>query len=234
MKISKFLKDIGFSVVDVQSPELVLRGLTHSSYSKEHNLGTNENNERLEFFGDAVLKLCSSEFLFSKYPDKNEGELSNIRSYIVSDANLVTFADKINLKKYLRIGYHEEKTGGRERHSTIACAFEGLLGALYIQTDYKTVFEFLLPFFEDSIKHAETEIAKFNAKALLQEYTQGKNKDLPEYVLVAEAGKEHEKVFYVEVSYHGEKISEGSGKSKKEAEQAAAYEACRKFGVINE
>lgn len=227
----KLLKQIGFSV---EETNLIEKALTHSSYSKDNNLGYLENNERLEFLGDAVLKLSCSEFLYKKYPNSREGELSKIRSVMVSDANLFGFAEQFDLPKYLNIGIHEEKSGGRERQSTVACAFEALLGALYLQTSYEEVYKFLLQFFEKNVEYVKNNIQKINAKATLQEFTQGQSKDLPEYVKIETIGKEHDKTFVYGVSYHGKLIATGTGKSKKEAEQSAAYSACLKLGVLNE
>ena len=231
MSIEKFISDIGF---EIKNYSLIEKALVHSSYSSEHKLGKLENNERLEFLGDAVLKLSCSDYLYKKYPDKNEGQLSKIRSIMVSDAVLFEFAQEIHLAEYLLLAQSEEKTGGRERHSIIACAFEALLGALYIETSYEKVSDFLVPFFEMKADYIENNFIKINPKAALQEYTQSLNKDLPKYILVREFGKEHEKIFEVEVEYRGETISIGQGATKKEAEQNSAYNALIKLGVVNE
>jgi len=212
--------------------ELLKKALIHSSYTKENNLNSCESYERLEFLGDAVLKLCVSDILYKKFPEHSEGDLTKIRSIIVSDNFLAEIAEKIGFSELIILGNREEKTGGRNRKSILACVFEAVLGAYYLSGKYKELSAFLdktfTPFFEDIDQHFE----KFNAKAILQEYTQSQNKEIPKYHVVEELGPEHDKIFVVKVSYKDEVLSSGKGKTKREAEQACAYEACVKLGVI--
>lgn len=231
MKIDNLLDKIGFKIENTQNVELAL---THSSFSSENNLGTLENNERLEFLGDAVLKLACSEFLYKTFPKEREGVLSKFRSILVSDKLLAEYAGTIALRDYIKIGYNEEKTGGRKRLSIAACAFEALLGALYLETSQDELYKFLEPFFINAAKDISQNLPKLNAKATLQEYTQKMSKDLPEYMTLKESGKAHEKCFEIAVLYHGGELARGFGRTKKEAEQEAAYRACVGLGVIDE
>ena len=226
----KTLEDI-FGI-KIENSDIFLKALTHPSYTKEKELSYIENYERLEFLGDAVLKLVISDILYNKYPDYTEGELSKIRSIVVSDNTLFHLANEIGLSDLIRLGKHEEKQGCRRLESVCACAFEAVLGAFYLDGKLKELLIYLRELFISFIEKVDKNFEKYNAKAMLQEYTQGINKDLPVYVMKSETGPAHNKTFYVEVEYRGEVIACGQGKSKKEAEQKAAYEACKKFGVV--
>ena len=212
--------------------ELVERALTHPSYTKENNLDDLENYERLEFFGDSVLKLFTSKLLFGMYPNAPEGELSKIRSILVSDAILAKVAVKIGVDKLMRLGPAEEKQGGRKRESNIACTLEALLGAYYMngcQAEIENfIKDYIMIFADDVDKHFE----KYNAKDILQQYTQGVDKTRPEYRTVEIKGPAHKPEFVVEVEWQGRIIARASGKSKKEAQQNCALEACKKLGAI--
>lgn len=215
-----------------ENQKLFERALTHSSFTKENNITSLENYERLEFLGDAVLKLCVSDILFNKFPKYDEGNLTRIRSVIISDATLAEITKEIGLSSLIIIGKREEKSGGRKRKSILACAFEAVLGAYYIEGKIKGLSTFLEKVFEPYIKDVDENFEKFNAKAILQEYTQSQNKKTPDYKIIEELGPQHEKVFEVEVSYMEEILATGKGKTKKEAEQVCAYAACLKLGVI--
>ena len=212
--------------------ELVEIALTHPSYTKENDLNGLENYERLEFFGDSVLKLFTSKLLYETYPNAPEGELSKIRSILVSDAILAQIAVKIGVDKLLKLGPSEEKQGGRKRESNIACSLEAILGAYYLsgkQTEIeKFINDYIMIFAEDVDKHFE----KYNAKDILQQYTQGIDKTLPVYRTVAIKGPAHKPEFEVEVEWQGKVITSASGKSKKEAQQNCALEACKILGVV--
>lgn len=212
--------------------ELVKTALTHPSYTKENNFDSLENYERLEFFGDSVLKLFTSKLLYTIYPKSPEGELSKIRSILVSDAILYQVGVKIGLDKLILLGPAEEKQGGRKRESNIACALEALLGACFLngkQSEIeKFINDYIMVYSDDIDKHFE----KYNAKDILQQYTQGVNKTLPVYRTVEVKGPAHKPEFVVEVEWNGEIIATASGKSKKEAQQNCALEACRKLGAI--
>lgn len=218
--------------ISVENCENFRRALTHSSYTKENEMHFIECYERLEFLGDAVLKLTISDCLFNKYPDYTEGELSKIRSIVVSDAVLAEIAKKNGLSDLIIMSKHEEKQGCRNLESVCACAFEAVLGAYYLDGKFYELLNYIKSEFEFYIEEINKNASKYNAKAVLQEYTQGLTKETPVYRVVAEIGPAHKKEFEVEVSYQENVIARATGKSKKEAEQKCAYEACKKLGVI--
>ena len=218
--------------IKIDNYDLFKCALTHPSYTKENNLPYDENYERLEFLGDAVLKLVASDILFSIYPDYTEGNLSKIRSIVVSDNILSQIAHDIGLCDLIILANHEKKQGLANLESVCACAFEAVLGAYYLDNKFEYLIPFLrkilMPYIEDVDKNFE----KFNSKALLQEYTQSLSKELPSYEVVAEKGKAHNKTFYIAVSYNGNILAQAEGKTKKQAQQEAAYNACVKLGLI--
>ena len=231
MNIKDLEKVFGIEITD---EELFKKAVTHSSYTKENSLNSLLNYERLEFFGDAVLKLAVSEILMKKFPNSNEGELTKIRSIIVSDATLSVIAKELGLSKFLMLGKNAEKSGERTRASINACAVEALIGAYFLTGKKKEIVEFLGKIFEPKIADVKSNFAKYNAKEILQEYTQGKTRELPQYHLVREFGPQHDPSFEIEVIYQNRVLAFEIGKTKKEAEQKCAYEACKKLGVINE
>lgn len=218
--------------IETITDEFYKYALTHSSYTKEHNLPETQCYERLEFLGDAVLKLTISDVLFKKYPDSREGELSKIRSIIVSDNTLAEIAKNNGLSELIIMSKHEEKLGCRNLNSICACAFEAILGAYYLDGKFNEIINYIdktfNPYIEDVAQHFE----KFNAKAILQEYTQGQTKTTPVYTVISETGPAHKKIFEVEVRYNNEVLATEKGTSKKEAEQKCAYAACKKLGII--
>lgn len=215
-----------------ENPEIFEKALTHGSFTRENEKNSLENFERLEFLGDAVLKLCISDILYKKFPEYPEGELTKIRSIIVSDNTLAKVAKKIGLAALIVLGKQEEKMGGRNRASILACAFEAVLGAYYLCDKYYELSGFLEKTFTTYIKEVDEHFEKFNAKAILQEYTQSLNKKIPSYKIIDEIGPQHDKIFIVEVSYMNEVLASGRGKTKREAEQDAAYSACVKLEII--
>ena len=206
--------------------------LTHSSYTKEHNLPETQCYERLEFLGDAVLKLTISDVLFKKYPNSREGELSKIRSIIVSDNTLAEIAKKNGLSELIIMSKHEEKLGCRSLNSICACAFEAILGAYYLDGKFNEIIQYIEKTFSPYIEEVSQHFERFNAKAILQEYTQGQTKTTPVYTIISETGPAHKKIFEVEVRYNNEILAIEKGTSKKEAEQKCAYAACEKLGII--
>lgn len=214
--------------------ELVKLALTHPSYTSENELNPLENYERLEFFGDSVLKLFTSKLLYETYPESPEGELSKIRSILVSDAILAQIAIKIGIDKEIILGPSEEKQGGRRRESNLACAMEAVLGAYYLsgkeEKIEKFIKDYVMVFADDVGKH----FVKYNAKDILQQYTQGVDKTLPVYRTVGTKGPAHKPVFEVEVEWQGNIIARAEGKTKKEAQQNCAFEACKKLGILEE
>ena len=208
--------------------------ITHPSYTKEKDLSPLYSYERLEFFGDSVLKLYSSELLFKKFPEYDEGRLSKIRSILVSDATIAKIAFEIGLNKIIKLAESEEKQGGRNRESNVACSFEAILGAYYLDGKNKEVKEFL----EEQLSKYIEDIDKFHLLdyALNYDipYEVGQTKELPEYETISVTGPAHKPIFEVRVKYCGKILATAEGKSKKEAEQNCAYQACKTLGIIED
>lgn len=218
--------------IENENKKLYEVALTHPSFTKENNMDYTECYERLEFLGDSVLKLLISELLYKKYPKYTEGEMSKIRSIAVSDNTLSKISIKIGLDKLIRSGVHEKKQGITKLESVTACTFEATLGAYYLDGKLFELKKFIADTFNDYLEEIDNNFEKYNAKAILQEYTQGLTKETPVYKLVGTKGPDHHKTFEIEVSYKGEAVAKGEGKTKKDAEQNAAHEACLKLGVI--
>jgi len=206
--------------------------LTHSSYCHENNLSYELCNERLEFLGDSVLKLVISNYLFKIYPNYHEGDLSQVRSNVVSDETLSKIAKTINLQDYITLGQAEETNNGRLRSSTIACAFEALLGAMYLDSGLTEIIKFIEELFAQEIDRVDKEGLKNNTKALLQEYYQSFSNDVPEYVLTKQIGPPHDRTFFVDVLFQGEFLASGVGVTKKAAQKDAAAKACENLGLL--
>ena len=218
--------------IQTENKKLYEIALTHPSFTKENNMDYTECYERLEFLGDSVLKLLMSELLFTKYPDYTEGQMSKIRSIAVSDNTLSKISKEIGLDSLIKTGIHEGKQGLTQLESVTACAFEATLGAYYLDGKLAELKSFISRIFDSYIEEIDNHFEKYNAKAILQEYTQGLTKETPVYTLIGSKGPDHRKTFEMEVSYQGEVIATGEGRTKKDAEQNAAYEACKKLGAI--
>ncbi len=225
-EIEKFLNLLK---IDLKDYEIINEALTHPSYNFEKNQDNLPDYERLEFLGDSVLRITISDFLFDKYPDYEEGKLTKIRAFLVSDKFLAEIAVNMGIKKFLNIGEHEEKDGGRNKESILACTMEAIFGALYKANGFTYAQNFIIGIYSSFNTDVDYIMYHYNAKELLQEYTQGLNKDLPQYCIIKETGLAHDKTFEVSVKYHGEQIGCGYGKTKKEAEKAAAMEALKKI-----
>ena len=206
--------------------DLLIQAMTHSSYANEHGSNRLDCNERLEFLGDAVLELTSSEFLFEKYPDYPEGELTKLRASIVCEPTLADVALSVGLRPCLRLGKGEEATGGRERPSITSDALEALIGAIYLDGGFASAKEFVRRFVMSDIENRKL---FYDSKTILQEMVQESELPAPEYVLTGTSGPEHLRIFDVEVRVEGKCLGRGSGKSKKSAEQIAAYQAILKL-----
>ena len=215
--------------------ELLARALTHSSAVQElHAAGVEasgnallaEDNERLEFLGDAVLELLTSEYLLAAFPEWTEGQLSKSRARIVNAGSLEAAARRLRLGEHLRLGRGEEKTGGREKQTLLADAFEAVLAAVYLDAGLgaaRGVLRRVL--FEQALEERGESIAESDRKSALQEYLQGRGRPPAEYRLAGETGPDHQKVFQIEVWVDGEYMATGEGSTKKEAEQRAARSA---------
>ena len=224
---------IGYKFSDISILE---EALTHSSYSNELSQKHIECrcNERLEFLGDSVLSIIVSEYLFEQYSAEAEGKLTNRRRELVCEKALAHYSDKLSLGDYLRLGRGEDKNGGRRNKSILADAFEALLAAIYLDAgvDGKTeVSKFLLPYIKNEMSASAISGESIDYKTLLQQFTQQTDGELPEYVEISESGPAHMKKFEIEVRLNNNIIGRGKGKTKKEAEQNAAEEACRLFEI---
>ncbi|MBA2243216.1 MAG: ribonuclease III [Chthoniobacterales bacterium] len=205
---------------------LLAEALTHPSLGHEtqrHHF----DNQRLEFLGDAVLQLVITEHLYTIFPREAEGKLTKLRSRLVSREALRAHAAKLELGHFLMMGRGEEACGGRERTSTLADAFEALLGAIYLDTNLETARRFVLTLAASDLAQLELEPIDINPKGHLQETLQAISPRSPVYELLSESGREHEKTFVVRVVWEGVALGEGVGRSKKQAETAAALEAMR-------
>lgn len=215
-----------------RNPQLLEQALTHSSFAndgKKHG----HNNERLEFLGDSVLSVIVARHLFLTYKDLPEGELTKLRASLVCEKALDVFAGQIGLGKYLRLGKGEEMTGGRERPSILADAFEALLAAIYIDGGYEAAQTFVLGFIPRNLDvRRKNKLSDY--KTALQEIIQQNREERVEYVLVDEHGPDHAKVFTAEVLLNTNVIGRGTGSSKKQAEQNAAHEALLLMGYHDE
>lgn len=215
--------------------ELLNWALTHSSYANEHKRFKITYNERLEFLGDSVLGLIVSDYIFTKYSNYPEGDLTKLRATVVCEPSLSYVAKQINLGKYMLLGKGEEVTGGRERVSILADAFEALIGSIYIDGKFNNAKVFVLRYMTDIIKNAVNGRELFiDYKTQLQEILQKKVKSKIEYKVVSEEGPDHNKIFYTEVLVKSNVLGKGFGRSKKEAEQNAAKIALERMEVENE
>lgn len=209
-----------------QSTLLLEEALTHSSYANEHRTHHVKDNERLEFLGDAILDLIISEYLFKKFPDMPEGDLSKIRASIVCEGSLAKMARKIHLGNYILLGKGEELTGGRERSSILADAFEAVTGSLFLDGGFDRARGFIHETLVMEVEQTESiETLYTDYKTLLQECIQKVSMSPIHYEVVGEEGPDHDKHFYVEVFHEDRSLGKGVGKSKKEAEQDAAKKA---------
>ena len=219
-----------------QNKHLLERALTHSSYSNETGVPNHHLfcNERLEFLGDSVLSLITSEYLFEHFKDCPEGDLTRMRADVVCEKALVSYAEKIHLGHYLRLGKGEERNHGRQCRSILADAFEALLASFYLDAGKERVSEFLLPFIRAELETLKPGGFHGDCKTKLQQFIQQNEGDFLEYVTVGESGPDHRKTFTVEAKLNGNVIGRGEGRSKRGAEQAAAQAALELFGIGEE
>ncbi len=216
--LKKFQALIGYEFKD---EHLLRQALTHSSYANEKHLKKLSDNERLEFLGDAVLELTSSEFLFTHYPKLTEGQLTKLRASIVCEPTLAMCTEEIHLGDYLFLGKGEDQTGGRQRKSVLSDAMEAVIGAIYLDGGFANAKEFVLKYIMTDI---ENKHLFYDSKTILQEVVQGEHEQLS-YELLGETGPDHDKSFTVGVIIGNKQIATGTGHTKKAAEQEAAYQA---------
>lgn len=218
-------KRIGYKF---KNQNYLMEALTHSTFAYERDNGT-KCNERLEFLGDAVLSAISAEFLFNKYPDMPEGQLTKLRASLVCTESLSTFARKIDLGKALLLGKGEANTGGADRPSNLENAFEALIAAIYLDGGMECARTFVLGFLNEALESHNINFKDY--KTTLQEVVQKNPGENVTYVLVGESGPDHNKEFVMEVHLNSNVIGVGKGRSKKSAEQAAAKEALELMGL---
>ena len=208
--------------------KLLRTALTHSSYANENRNSGAVCNERMEFLGDSVLSIVVSDFLY-KNLNVAEGQLTKIRASLVCEKSLHVFAKKISLGDFLLLGKGEENTGGRQRPSILADAFEAVIAAIYLDGGMEAAAKHILRFIPEDVHHTGHPVFS-DFKTILQEVVQKNPEEKVEYVLIGEEGPDHNKRFVVEVCLNSQMIGRGSGRSKKEAEQLAAKEALELMG----
>ncbi len=214
-----------------RNKKLLRQALTHRSFfqkSEEHWL----SNERLELLGDAVLGMIITELLYRQYPRKREGELTRIKSLMVSRDVLAREGEKLELGKYLILGNGEDQSGGRHRRSILADTFEALLGAVYLDGGFEPAKKFVDECLYPDMSRFLKDESSGNYKSVLLEYVQGRSHGVPKYRVVQESGPDHKKEFTMEVSVWGEVLGTGKGHSKKKAEQEAALMAAKALGLL--
>ncbi len=205
---------------------ILKQALTHSSYSNEKQMNKLYNNERLEFLGDAVLELVSSEYIYDIHPDKPEGELTKLRASLVCEKSLTYSANKFKIGEYLFLGKGEDATGGRQRPSILSDALEAIIGGIFLDGGFSNAKEFVV---EQVLKDLIKQKFFFDSKTILQEIIQSKYTDAIKYEVINQEGPDHNKEFTVAIKVNNKEIAKGKGKTKKAAEQEAAYQAILKI-----
>ncbi len=219
MRLEQLEEAIGYHF---RERKLLEQAMRHSSYANERHMDKLDNNERLEFLGDAVLELITSEFLYTTYPKMPEGEATRTRASIVCEQTLALCAKELGLGNWLLLGKGEELTGGRDRASITSDAMEALLGAIYLDGGFASAKEFVHRFILNDIEHKKL---FFDSKTILQERIQSATDEVLHYEVVKEEGPDHNKRFTVNACLGKQIIGTGSGRTKKAAEQEAAYYA---------
>lgn len=216
--LDRFQDIIDYKFNDVR---LLKNALTHSSYANEKKTGDFKDNERLEFLGDAVLELISSDFIYNNHSDMNEGRMTRLRASIVCEPTLAMCARDIKLNEYIMLGKGEELTGGRNRDSIVSDAFEALIGSIYLDGGFANAKKFVQNYVLGDLEDKQL---FYDSKTILQEVVQSKGMEV-EYVLLGERGPEHDKTFIAEAKTEGMFDVTGEGHTKKAAQQKAAYNA---------
>ena len=225
--LRKFEAKIDYRYNDVK---LLKHALTHSSYANEKRMSKLENNERLEFLGDAVLELVTSEFIFRKHKKMPEGELTKLRARLVCEQTLAACALDISLGHFILLGKGEAATGGRERHSILSDVLEAVIGSIYLDGGFTNAKEFIYKFILADVDKKEL---FFDSKTILQEIVQSEYKEQLTYELIKEEGPDHNKQFTVVALVNDKELGIGVGKTKKAAEQEAAYQSILKMNPKN-
>lgn len=219
MSLDALQKALGYRF---QNPQLLEQALTHTSFANEKRTGNLSHNERLEFLGDSILGFVVAEYLYRSYPNRLEGDLTRMRAELVCEASLAVMAREINLGESLRLGRGEERSGGRTRPSILSDACEAIMAAAYLDGGFEAAKGIV---YRHILDRVETSTHSGDYKTILQEQVQREKKQVLAYRLIDETGPDHDKTFTIEVLRNGEPIGEGSGHSKKAAEQSAAHQA---------
>jgi ribonuclease III len=212
----------------LKNQQLLDLAFTHRSFLNEHP-AIKEHNERLEFLGDAVLELATSEFLYRKYPLIPEGDLTAYRAALVKTTSLAKIAAELGFGEQLKLSKGEELSGGRHNPSLLADTFESVIGAIYLDQGYQAVMDFLTLHLFPKIDYIVEHKLFKDFKSSLQEKVQSRGHASPDYVVVEETGPDHDKIFVIAVKIAGDTIATGQGKSKQEAQQQAAKSALEKL-----
>lgn len=216
--LSELMDKINYQFKDIN---LLKNALTHSSYANEKTIKKYKDNERLEFLGDAVLELTSSDYIYKNYSNMNEGQMTRLRASIVCEPTLAICARAIGIDNFIMLGKGEELTGGRKRDSIVSDACEAVIGAIYLDGGFANAKEFIHKYILTDIEHKQL---FYDSKTILQEVVQGEHEQLT-YVLTDESGPDHNKSFTVRACIGERVIGSGTGHTKKAAEQEAAYQA---------
>ncbi len=214
----------------VKNIALFVRAFTHRSYVNENSLAV-EDNERLEFLGDAVLDFVVADWVYHHFPEMEEGELTRLRSTLVRTDTLASFARRLDFGSALRLGRGELASGGRDRDNILCGAFEAFVGALYLESGLQTAIQFLQPLLEEAQERILAQTDLVDPKSRLQEWSQGQKLGAPIYVVIDKSGPEHARIFEVEVRLNGQPLGRGRGSSKAMAEQEAARAALHALGL---
>jgi ribonuclease-3 len=228
LQLDAFQKQLGFEFGDIG---ILNTALTHTSYVKGEGKGS-DHNERLEFLGDAVLEVCVSEYLYKRYPDMNEGQMTKARALSVNETALCEVAQEIGIGDLLLLSFGEEHTGGREKASILSDALEALIGAVFIDAGMSAAKDFILGFAIKTIEKAVSGTIVKDYKTMLQEYVQSDHKGSIKYSIKEIKGPDHKKVFTMQAELNGQVIGVGTGNSKQEASQSAAQMALQKYKQI--
>ncbi len=229
LNYSKLEEKIGVSFTN---KEILEQAFTHRSFLNENKKLKRNHNERLEFLGDAVLELVTTDFLYKKFPQKNEGDLTSLRSSLVNTNTISDVAQELGFNEYLLLSKGESKDTGRARQYILANTFESVVGAIYLDQGLQRASDFIHAFLFPKLDHIMKNGLWIDSKSKLQEIVQEKSSITPSYDTVKESGPDHNKTFTVAVNYGGKQTAEGSGKSKQEAEQKAALAALVQEGWI--
>ena len=227
--VEEFARRLGLHFTDWL---LFSRALTHRSYLNEHPEAL-EDNERLEFLGDAVLDFVVGAWLYNRYPEMPEGDLTRMRSALVHTEQLANFGRQIHLGRALRVGRGEIQGGGRERSPLLCDTFEAMIGAIYLDGGIEAVNRFFYPFLESTADEIIVNRRNEDPKSMLQEWAQAQGFGAPDYVTSNASGPDHLKLFEVVVLVNGQELGHGNGSSKQVAAKAAARDALRKMGMMD-